>query len=141
MIKEWENEPDHNVWLESGFMCEVLRSQSLGTLSGYVYMTKNHPYFGKHYDMIDIECHGGLTYANITGELYCIGFDCGHAWDLIPMHHTALFSNIPSIGMNEVIYRNFEYVTNEVKNMARQLKKHAPSFVTDANVAKILLTH
>lgn len=136
MEKEWENEPDHDIWLEDGFICEVLRNKSLGSLNGYIYMTKNHPYFGTDYLKVDIDCHGGLTYSGFKSELYCVGFDCSHAWDLCP-GYLAMGAGV----MEESVYRNFEYVTNEVKNMVIQLKKHAPSFATEADVAKLLLAY
>lgn len=34
-----------------------------GYANGYVAVPKDHPYFGKDYDDIDVEVHGGLTFA------------------------------------------------------------------------------
>jgi len=62
----------------------------LGHRCGYVKLPEDHPWYGKHYDDIDVRIHGGLTFA---GELACgcseldsgfwIGFDCAHCYDML----------------------------------------------------------
>lgn len=71
---------------------------SVGWGNGYVVLDKNHPWNGKDYDDIDVETHGGLTFANsaksldkkiwpeITdeeraNESWVIGFDTAHLND------------------------------------------------------------
>lgn len=75
----------------------------------------------------EIDVHGGVTY---TGEIrfkqqdytidYVVGFDCAHAGDYSPYF-------LPFLGMNKRIanetYKDIEYVTNECKNLAKQLKE------------------
>ena len=45
-------------------------SMGVGYANGYVAVPKDHPFFGKDYDDVDVEVHGGLTFAcpgnNIT---------------------------------------------------------------------------
>lgn len=45
-------------------------SMRVGFANGYVAVPKDHPFFGKDYDDVDVEVHGGLTFAcpgnNIT---------------------------------------------------------------------------
>lgn len=44
----------------------------------------NTPLVGRHYDDINIACHGGLTYsgpADNDGKGYVIGWDYGHVGD------------------------------------------------------------
>ena len=71
----------------------------MGHLCGYVKVPKGHPYYGKDYDSMDIDCHGGLTYATMhTGDPdiritkknnfekyfskgFWIGFDYAHSGD------------------------------------------------------------
>jgi hypothetical protein len=48
--------------------------------NGYVQIPLNHPWHGLHYDDIDVEVHGGLTF-NADGW---IGFDTAHAFDYWP---------------------------------------------------------
>lgn len=109
----------------------------MGFRCGYVKIEKSHPFFGKHYDDIPIDCHGGVTFAdydvpcNEEGEddAYWIGFDCGN------------YSDLPDINlMNEpnlTIYNMFgfmmypehsgrtlktqEYVENQCKSICEQL--------------------
>ena len=52
-------------------------------LCGYVKVPENNPCFGKDYDDIEIECHGGLTYGQHEWDGYWIGFDCAHHNDTI----------------------------------------------------------
>lgn len=57
----------------------------------YVYLSKGHKYFGKHYDDIDINCHGGLTFSyNQLHDImpseknyWIIGWDYAHYGDYV----------------------------------------------------------
>jgi len=63
--------------------------------NGYVLIPSGHPLHGKHYDDIDVDVHGGLTYSElITEEMvktwkldvedlgkWCVGFDTFHSGD------------------------------------------------------------
>lgn len=56
-----------------------------GWLCGYVALPEGHPLHGKKYDEIDDEiddvAHFGLTYSELEGDDWVIGFDCNHAFD------------------------------------------------------------
>lgn len=62
----------------------------MGYRCGYVKVTRGHPWYGKAYDDVDAEVHGGLTFAEHDEPCdkggpdngYWVGFDCGHGWDL-----------------------------------------------------------
>lgn len=65
--EEWKKEPDKKQWLDknTGFPCIIRRSGG-GAWCGYVGVSKDHPYFEKHYDSIDydsIQVHWGLTFS------------------------------------------------------------------------------
>lgn len=68
------------------------------------------------------EVHGGTTYADNSlfmqpqKDLWWFGFDCSHAGDL--SSHSLSY---PPIG--NPVYRTKEYVMQECKNLAQQLKK------------------
>ena len=77
---------------------------------------------------LNLDVHGGVTYANAKRikrhekrpnvfideyASFVVGFDCGHAGDLVP--------GVKSF--HEEVYRDIEYVTNECKNLAKQLKE------------------
>ena len=66
----------------------------------YVRIPKNHKYYKEHYDFIDIECHGGLTFTGIprskrdssSDDEWWIGWDYAHCGDMYwnPKHPFAL---------------------------------------------------
>lgn len=60
-------------------------------------------------------------------EVWWFGFDCAHAWDLVPgMEAMMKKVNGGFSRPKNDIYRDFEYVQNEVRNLARQLAAMAP---------------
>lgn len=65
-----------------------------GWLCGYVALPQGHPLHGKEYDEIDDKindvAHFGLTYSNLEGNDWVIGFDCNHAFDT-PATNTVQF--------------------------------------------------
>lgn len=54
---------------------------------GYVRVPPAHPFHGQPYDDINVDVHGGLTFASVEpcahedGIGYWIGFDCAHLGD------------------------------------------------------------
>tara|TARA_R110000851_G_scaffold53069_1_gene126037 strand:+ start:597 stop:917 length:321 start_codon:yes stop_codon:yes gene_type:complete len=76
---------------------KALGYMDIGEANGYLIIDdKNHPWYGKHYNDIDIDVHGGLTYSELveSGDLQCfdeliegdvgswmIGFDTCHCGD------------------------------------------------------------
>lgn len=61
-----------------------------GYANGYVGVPEGHPWFGRHYDAVDVSIHGGLTYGRnhlpviekdggpVIDGLYWFGFDTCH---------------------------------------------------------------
>lgn len=122
---EWMDEPDRQEFEHAGLKCLILRHPELLHLNGYVALPKGHPCYGKGYDDIDAEVHGGLTFAH-KGDgnewekgYWWIGFDCAHAWDLVPL----VFDQLDREPREYEIYRNFAYVRAELKSLAEQLAK------------------
>lgn len=61
----WHNEPDEVLDLVYfGLPALILRHPSMFSLNGYVGIPKTHPFWGKHYDNVNVQVHGGLTFAN-----------------------------------------------------------------------------
>jgi hypothetical protein len=60
----WQDEPDKKQWRDAatGLPCLIVRGP-VGALCGYVGVTADHPLHGKSYEDVDVEVHGGLTYA------------------------------------------------------------------------------
>jgi hypothetical protein len=90
----WHDEPDRVAWVDktTGYHCLILRSEVSGALCGYVALSPQHPLWGLDYEDIDVQVHGGLTWANPPDEfreqgspdLWWVGFDCSHAFDRMP---------------------------------------------------------
>lgn len=138
--KPWENEPDRVEFKYLGFDCLIVRSDWLGNLCGYVAVSSEHPYYGKHYDDIELEVHGGLTYSNSCEGKIChrtenddnkfwwFGFDCAHLLDLIPSMYElsqsvgVLFDLNGSVNLDDIkTYKTIGFVKNQIRNMVKQL--------------------
>lgn len=125
-----------------GFNCKVVFHQ-LGHRCGYLEIPRGHKLFEKDYYEIDLEVHGGLTYADHysapEGEVdeWWIGFDCAHSDDAKD-YKTAfeLFKDYPEalaslhymeqtdrrFGMNEYgEIRTLEFVEDELKSLVVQI--------------------
>lgn len=135
----WQSEPDKRQWqdLETGLPCLIVRGPS-GALCGYVGVSPDHPAHGKGYDsdpVIDIEVHGGLTFAkgcghgddpakgicHIPGDgdadhVWWFGFDCAHGWDISPAYDS--YGGWKQEGAQ---YRGQAYVEAQVRLLAGQL--------------------
>ncbi len=141
----WTDEPNKLNFEYRGFFCSIRRHDTYGHLCGYVLVAKHHPYFLRDRDaMGGIIVHGGVNLGEFLrredrlsldksiGEddeefaLWCqkkgmdpsntpfwvIGFSCDHEQDLIP------YGDNP----RSATYRDIEYVEEQVKLLAIQLK-------------------
>jgi hypothetical protein len=127
----WDNELEDKVEFEhQGMACMVIRNAG-GNWCGYVGLEPTHKYYGKHYDDIPVEAHGGLTYTSKckghichipkpgkTDEVWWVGFDTAHCDDLSP--GMLAFFQGKGYRLNS-IYRTLEYTINETKALADQL--------------------
>ena len=115
---EWDNEPDFvgGVDDETGYEVYIRRNSS-GALCGYVSVPKGHPAYSVDYNSLPIAVHGGLTYGEqqYGDDKYMFGFDCNHYGDLSPL-------DLNVFGYVCGTYRNIEYVKEQVKLLAKQLK-------------------
>lgn len=140
--RPWLNEPDNLEFEAHGFPCHIKRHNHrpernpkdwLGHFCAYVGIPKSHPYYGKSYDDMELEVHGGITYAkeDPEKEIHWIGFDCAHFGDLIP----GIFEHRQSGGfLHDIaseygdageVYRDINYVKAECEKLAEQLRKLA----------------
>jgi hypothetical protein len=100
----WDDEPEDKVqWIDeaAGLDCLAVRNR-MGSWCGYVGVPSGHPAYGQDYDEVDVEVHGGLTYAarcqpgpegeaichvpasGRTDDIWWLGFDTSHFMDLSP---------------------------------------------------------
>jgi len=112
----WETEPDFLEFVDegTGYRCFIQRHPELKHLCGYVELPKKHKLYGE--TNVDNEFLLNLDENSLEISFtvdFVVGFDCGHAGDLVP--------GVKSF--HEEVYRDIEYVTNECKNLAKQLKE------------------
>ena len=135
----WQDEPDKVQWTDkaTGLPCLIVRNPRHGNLCGYVGVDATHPCYRVDYSEVDVEVHGGLSYAALrpTGAdgglhtLWWFGFDCGHWRDIAPGLDALLRErhldplDIPDDGPEWMRrrYRPIGYVRDEVTQLARQL--------------------
>ena len=99
------------------YPCYV-RVNAWGALCGYIAIPQGHPWHGSGYDDIDVQVHGGLTYAQPRDTFgpeapvgsWVLGFDCCHAGD----------------GIHEPgEKRSRQYVRDELESLRRQAGRAA----------------
>lgn len=104
--------------------CVVILT-SMGHRCGYVGVPETHPLFGKDWGDVDVDVHGGLTYAEPSGDGYpkgvayptwWFGFDCAHSWDAPDMD--ALEKFLPTAQFKRVSQWAHAYSESEVRSQA-----------------------
>lgn len=58
--------PKHNEKLRKALQRDM-PTCDCGYANGYVAVPPEHPYYGKDYDDVPVEVHGGLTYGTVAG--------------------------------------------------------------------------
>ena len=136
----WLTEPDKVQWYDeaTGMACLIVRSGFTGCLCGYVGVEPDHPVYEVDYgdveEVMGIRVHGGLTYASKcvghichmpdpgrSDDLWWLGFDCGHAWDVAPgMRARDAIRGWKAIEADQT-YRDLSYVRAECTRLAAQL--------------------
>ncbi len=134
---EWDFEPNELEWTDSqtGLQCRIIRNQHLKILLGYVGVQLAAQLSREQKDFLKV--HGGISYENYCEtHKYCwFGFDCGHAFDLIPamIEHGANpdfnlgDSVIKTLYGRELLehetYKNIFFTIHHCQLLALQLKK------------------
>ena len=101
-------------------MTPIRNSESLH-LCGYVVIPRDSKYYiSDDYDDYDVECHGGLTFADSLEYLsipFCIGFDCTHSCDISELEPEYILDISAK-------YRDVDFVRSECKSIINQLMKN-----------------
>ncbi len=136
----WRSEPDRVEFEAHGFPALIVRQMKSGHLCGYVGVPPGHPWHGKGWsDGLDIDVHGGITYARKCegdvchipkpGEpedIWWLGFDCAHANDFRPADEAYMASlgiDAHAFGLGEYeTYKDIAYVRSEIESLALQAK-------------------
>lgn len=131
LYRRWERETEPNfaeMVTQDMYHCVIKRNSVLGTLCGYVGVTRDHPWWGKHYfDLDQVEVHGNLTfsdYMNGSGiiDYWYLGFDCAHAGDEIPNLPFGLSFFMKRSG-EQCTYKDVNYVTFEIIKLLNQARE------------------
>lgn len=146
----WDGEPDKVSWTDAatGLPCLAVRGNPrMGNWCGYVAVEPGHPLHGKGYDDLDVEVHGGLTFADSCwddgpveaavchvpepgkpADVWWFGFDCGHAFDIVPgmearMKSARIHGDRAWPDGPRITYKPLEYVKRETARLAEQLAR------------------
>ena len=105
-----------------GFPCHVVHN-GFGYRCGYLSVPEGHPWYEVHYDKIDTDVHGGLTYSAETKDGWKVGFDCAHWMDA--QDPELMTDEIPKMDIfgRDGEVRTTEYVLNELERLAEQAEK------------------
>ena len=109
---------------QAGLPAKVL-IMPMGHRCGYVGVDAK-TFEGKGYDDLDVDVHGGLTYARTEEDgLLWYGYDCAHIGDardvnLMDAEHKAFFTKLWD---DEGVVRSLDYCINECESLATQLKQ------------------
>jgi hypothetical protein len=115
-----------------GLDCEIFRNE-LGILCGYLTIPKFSKLYQMNMNELPVNPHGGITYHSQDNSGLKIGFDCGHAGDLIPYigNFEKNMYRIYAYGNKINTYRNMEYVeqelytmVNDILNADKSIKEH-----------------
>ena len=128
----WIEEPDRVEWRYRGFPCLMVRNR-LGVWCGYVAVLRGHPWYDK--EDCPAEAHGGITYGDRcqgkichspqpgeSDDVWWIGFDCAHAWDVIPelLKYSSHGHRRWPPEDSDTTYKDLAWVTAEVERLADQ---------------------
>lgn len=105
----------------------LVLGMDIGHRCGYIQIPKGHKFFDKHYDDVDVEVHGGLTFSGkiegCRGEW--IGFDCAHMNDARdPSLMTEEYKNLTLrfAALSSGSIKTKEYVEEECIKLIEQVK-------------------
>lgn len=137
---EWDDESDFLCFKYKGYVCslgrclgEMSENCFSGFLCGYMTVPKTHRlYDGKDWgkQWLDLDVHGGITYCEMRGDDFVLGFDCAHHNDMIPgmktfqEKHLERFMNLYkdlNYKPSKTVYRNLQYVINNCKHLVDQV--------------------
>jgi hypothetical protein len=106
----------------AGYEAEVLATP-MGHRCGYVTVPDGHPCAGKDYNELNVDVHGGLTYA-LDNQF---GFDCAHLYDakdpeLMSEEYRKIHERWPRFFEGGTV-KTLEFCVAECESLATQFKE------------------
>jgi len=103
-------------WMDGEFRCLIMRGPA--SLCGYIGVPKTHPFYGKDYSGLDIDCHGGLTFANEAHDKWPEGY-WWFGWDYAHYHDAAFYDSYANYDEMEwdptLVYGEFSDVIKQFR--------------------------
>lgn len=118
-------------WTTASGLRAVVIATSMGHRCGYVGVSKDHPLFGKDYNDVGVDVHGGLTFSSteigkypVESDLHWFGYDCIHLGDardlnLMDEDHRKFYEN--RCFYEDGVVRSLAYCERECESLAEQL--------------------
>jgi len=148
----WQDEPDRVEWEYQGYPCLMVRNPVLGNWCGYAAVPPGHPWHGKSANDLDVHAHGGVTFSSLCdghichvpkpgepADVWWLGFDAGHAWDIVPGLESLFTRAGRSEEDRELMstlseacnrrYRTVDYIRAQVEGLADQARMVAADVV------------
>lgn len=123
-------------WTTEAGLRAVVLVQPWGSRCGYVGVEATHKLHGKDYDSVDVEVHGGLTYARGYSDypadnkgMWWFGYDCAHVGDgrdrnLMDEEYKSIYTPRTLAYFDEGgVVRSLEYCVGECERLAKQLEE------------------
>lgn len=127
-------------FIYKGYPCVVL-FMPMAFRTGYVGLPKTSKFYGKGFDDIPVDCHGGLTYGRnyLFGQddkdTWWIGFDCAHCYDGFDLEKAnkyfgndketqrvlSIMKDFHSMANAEHEFRTLDYVKKDCKHIVDQI--------------------
>lgn len=127
-------------WVTSSGLRAVVVIHPAGHRCGYVAVPTGHKHHSDDYDNVNVDVHGGLTYAGGDKHQYPVeadgswwfGYDCAHLGDARdPELMQGEFKEVYDKGLMRDMHfegdvvRSLEYCVNQCESLARQLSEVA----------------
>lgn len=112
-------------WVTQAGLPAKVKVMPMGHRCGYVGVSAE-VFADKGYDDLDVDVHGGLTYARTEEDgLRWYGYDCAHLGDardptLMDEQHREMFERLWD---EDGVVRSLDYCITECENLATQLKQ------------------
>jgi len=134
----WDEEPDRVEFTTAAGYPGLMRRGPMGQWCGYVAVPPGHPWHGLEMEVLDglADCPGGVTYAAAchgeichtpapgeSDDVWWVGFDCGHAGDLIP--GMLAITTIPLSLWRHGTYKPMDWVQSAVERLAEHCAEAA----------------
>lgn len=121
-MNKWDTEPNYLRWYDAatGLRCAIVRVPRMGHLCGYVKLPHGVKISAGKAGRMAV--HGGVTF-NGKHRYYrlsrgrWVGFDCAHAFDVVPMFHERWAQT------QGAAYRDIEFVKQQCTMLAEQISK------------------